>query len=102
MRRHGHDRTCAVTHHHIVRDPDRNLLTVHGIHRIRPCEDTGFIFVQITTIQVRLRCNGFLIDFNRRFIFLSRNHRNKRMLWRKNHVSSAEKRIRSGRENFDF
>ena len=50
MRRHGHDGSGAVTHHDVIRDPDRDLLVVHGINGVSAGEDAGFFFGQFRAL----------------------------------------------------
>ncbi len=41
LARHGHDRTGAVTHEHVVSDVDRDTLAVDGVDCVGTSEDPG-------------------------------------------------------------
>ena len=80
MCRHCHDRAGAIAHHHIVGDPHRDLLVVHGVDRESPGEDAGLVFVQIAAVHVGLGGTGFLIGFDRRLLLGSCDFLNEWML----------------------
>ena len=46
VRGHGHDRAGAVVHQHVVGDPDRDALVVHGVDRVEAGEDAGLLLAR--------------------------------------------------------
>ncbi len=93
MRGDGHDRAGAVAHEDVVGDPDRDLLIVDRIDRVRAGEDAGLAFGEIGAFEVAL-----VGDFG--FVFLDGvavlgrgEFVDERMFRRKDHVGRAEKRV---------
>ena len=54
VRGHGHDRAGAVAHHHVIGDPDRNLLVVDRIDGVAAGEDAGLFLLQLRAFQFAL------------------------------------------------
>ena len=100
MRRHGHDRAGAVTHQHVIRDPDRHALAVHRIDRERAGEDAGLLFREIRPLEIRFRRDLRAVCFNRPLVVRrSSSLIDERMLRREHHVRRAVERVGPGGEN---
>ena len=41
MRRHSHDRACAVFHEHVIGYPDRGRFLIDRVDRVRPQKEAG-------------------------------------------------------------
>ena len=50
--RNCHDGTCSIACQYIVRNPDRDLLSIDRIDRIGTCKYTCLILVQIRSFQI--------------------------------------------------
>ena len=98
---HGHDRAGAVAHHHVVGDPDGDLLAVDGIDGERAGEDAGLVLVEVSAVHVGLGGNGFLIGLDGGLLFSGGDFRDERMLGGEHHVGCAEEGVGAGCEDGD-
>ena len=102
MRGHGHDRAGAVAHHHVVGDPDGELLAVDRIDREGPGEDAGFVLVEVAAVHVGLGGTGFLIGFDGGLLIGGGDFRDQRMLGGNDHVGRTEEGVGSGGKDGDL
>ena len=65
-------------------------------------EDAGLVLVEVAALEVGLRCAGFLISLDCRFLLGGGDLRHQRMLGRQYHVGRAEECVGAGGENGDF
>ena len=94
-----HDCTGSVGHQHIVRNPDRNLLAIHGICRSQSVDlYSGLILRKLGTLKVRLLRRLLPVSHESviipDFILVLIDDR---MLRGNNHVGRAEQGVRSRR-----
>ena len=90
---HAHDRAGAVTHQHIIGDPDRNPLVIDRIDCVSADEHAGFFFRQIGALEIGLGSNLFSIFLDVRLPIRCREVVDQRMLRREDHVICAVKSI---------
>ena len=104
MRGNRHDRACAVSHHYIVSDKDRDLLAVDGVYCLKSLDlKTGLILDQLCSLKLGLL--GALVSVSVDGVHIGNavlilvDHR---MLGSHDHESHAEKRIGTGRIDLKF
>ncbi len=96
---HGHDRAGPVSHKHVVRNPNGNLFIVHRIDRVGAGKNTRFLFGEIRAVEIGFMCRRGHIFIHGLFLRGYGNLSHNRMFRRKNHIGSAEKRVRPCGEN---
>lgn len=116
MRRDGHDRAGAVPHQHVVRDEDRNPLTVGRIGRVGAREDTRLVLGLGLPLDVGLRGGLLAVRADgvggrrvaaRPHVVRARGPGGRDdlldqlVLGRQDHVRGAEQRVLTGREDSD-
>ncbi len=128
VRGHGHDRTGAVTHQHVVGDEDRDARVVGGVDRERAGEHTGFLPGFGLTLEVGLARRELAVARNgigrrigcaektlprvervarevvRKLIvgpLVRRDDVDQRVLGRQHHVGGAEQRVGARGEHLD-
>ncbi|KKR20565.1 MAG: hypothetical protein UT50_C0016G0014, partial [Candidatus Moranbacteria bacterium GW2011_GWA2_39_41] len=50
--RHSHDGTGPIPHEHIIRDPNRDFLIIHGIDRISARKNARLFFGKISAVKI--------------------------------------------------
>ena len=95
MRRHGHDGAGAVAHHHVIGDPDWNLLVVDRVDGVAAGKDAGLFLLKLRPLEFALLRGRIPVGIDgRAFEFI-----NERMLGRQHHIRRAEERVGTRREN---
>ena len=93
MCRHGHDSPGAVSHQHVVCNPDGYLLVVDRVDGVCTCKDSGLILGEVSAVKVRLERCGSEILLNLIFLFRGGKLLHKGVFRRQYHVCCPEKRI---------
>ena len=101
MRGNCHNRAGAVTHQHVVGDPNRDMLTRSGVDGIAAGEDAGFLARDRFALDVGLAfglllIGAYLIHLGGRGHFF-----HQRMLGRKHHEGDAPERVGTGGEDLN-
>ena len=102
MGRDRHDRARAVSHQHVVRNPDRDALVVDRVDGIAACEDAGLLFIGGFALNIRLPGGLFLVGCHFGLFIGSSDLVHERMLRREDHEGCAPERVRSSGEDLDF
>ena len=101
VRRNSHYSASSVTHQHIIRNINRNILPSKRIDGITSRERTAHVFHVSHSITFRLFGSFFYIIINFSFLFLSCQILNQRIFRRQNHKGRSENSVRSCCENFN-
>ena len=101
VRRNSHYSASPITHQHIIRNINRNILPSKRIDGITSRESTTHVFHVSHSITFRLFGSFFYIIINFSFLFPSCQILNQRIFRRQNHKSCTENCIRSCGENFN-
>ena len=99
MRRHRHDRPGAIPGQNIVGCPDRHLLSVGRIDRVRPGEHTALVLGQVGALEVAFPGRLGLIHLDCGLVLDGNNLPEQSALWRHDHVGRAEQRVRPSGED---
>ena len=98
MSGHGHDGSGAISHQHIIRDPDGNLLSVHRVRSGQTLNlHAGLVLGQFRALEIGLLGSllpvgaKFLIVADLLFIFI-----NQGMFRRHHHIGGTKQRVRPG------
>ena len=89
---HGHDRTRAVLHEHVVGDPHRNGLARGGIHRVRAGEDAALLLRRLAAHEILLR-GLFHVLPHVLALVVARDRLHERMLGGQHEVGRAKDRV---------
>ncbi len=98
----GHDGAGAVAHHHVIGDPDRNLLVVNGVDRIAAGEHARLFLFQGGAFQLALARGFSAIGIDRRALCWCGDLVHQRVLGREHHVRCAEERVGARGEHADY
>ena len=99
MGRNGHNRTGAVAHHYVVRNPDWDLFTIGGVDGKGSSRFAGFVFVKLGTLEVRLGSAGLFVGFDCFGLLGSRDLIDERVLGSEDHIGGPEEGIGSSGED---
>ncbi len=95
---HGHDGAGAVAHQHVVGDPDRQLLTVDGVHGM-PAGGHARLLPLLLALQIALARGLLAVGVHRRALCRDGDGVDQRVLGGQHHVGGAEQRVRPSGED---
>ena len=101
MGRNGHDGSRAVTHQHIVRNPDGDLFPVGGVDGIGSGEDARFFLGEVRAFQVALGGALGAVLFHGVFLFRRGDGVHQRVFRGEDHVGGSKEGVRPGGVNGD-
>ena len=102
VRGHRHDRAGAVLEQHVVRDPDRDVLTVDRVDRARAAVEPLLALPERQTVDLRPSFHPLEVLLEGGFPRRTVDQRvRQRMLGRQHHERRAPQRVRTGREDLD-
>ena len=101
MAGHAHDRAGAVSHQHIIRDPDWDLLVVDRVDRVGADENPGLFLGEISPFEIGFGGDLFPIRSDFRTPILGRQPIDERMLGGEHHVIRSVDCVVSRGENAD-
>src|SRR5713101_8053832 len=99
--RHCHDRAGAISDEDIVRHPDGNRLTGDGIEGIAARGNTGFLFHQFGTSQIRLPHCFLAVSLDRGAVLRRCDTSYQRMFGRQDTIGSSEQSVWPGGEDVE-
>ena len=99
VRGNRHDRAGTVRDQHIVGNPDGNPVAVDGIDGVSAGKDAGLFIVEPGSVEVAFGCNHLAVVLDRLSAFRRRDGVNDRVFGSEHHISRAEQRIGTRRED---
>src|SRR6202051_4982009 len=93
MARNSHDGAGSVANEYVIRDPDRDSFLIDRIYGVSAGENPGFLLGEVGAFEIGFRGNPVPVLCQCSSLFGRGHPVDQRMLWRKYHISRAEKRV---------